>query len=215
MSRVARTVTLCLAFVALVVGLFFHSKTRVPVLSDDQLRDLGVFVMPRPRQLSPFALETDDGKPFDASSLEGHWSFLFFGFTHCPDICPTAMAAMGAAERQMQAGGVSDEDQPFAGILVTVDPERDDAATLARYVEGFSPRFIGVRGDREALAAFASEVNVAFAQVPDPSGQSPYQVDHTGNIVIINPRGHYHGFMRMPHKPENIVAAYRTLAATF
>ena len=215
MSNVGRTVTLCLAFVALVIGLFFHSKTRVPVLSDDELRDLGVFVLPRPRELSPFALETHDGNSFDVSALEGRWSFLFFGFTHCPDICPTAVAAMGTAERQIQEAGANDDDQPFFGILVTVDPERDDAATLARYVQGFSPRFAGVRGEREALAAFAGEVNVAFAQVPDPSGQNPYQVDHTGNIVIINPRGHYHGFMRMPHKPENIVAAYRTLVATF
>jgi protein SCO1 len=213
MSPVARTVGLCLVFVGIVLGMLYYSITRVPVLSEDQLRELNVFILPRPREIAPFELTTHKGEAFTVESLQGQWSFIFFGFTNCPDICPTSMSVMGIAERELTAGGVR-EDAPFQGILVTVDPERDDLATLGRYVEAFSPRFLGVRGNREATAGFATQLNVAFAQVPDPSGEG-YQVDHTANIVIVNPRGHYHGFVRMPHKAEALVAAYRSLAATF
>jgi len=212
MSPIARTVALCLLFVAIVLGMLYHSVTRVPTLDEDQLRELGVFVLPRPRELAPFQLTTHTGAAFTTASFTGKWSFIFFGFTNCPDICPTSMAALGVAERELEARGMI-EDAPFQGILVSVDPERDDAASLGRYVTAFSPRFVGVRGDREATVALTTQLNVAFAQVPD--GQGGYQVDHTANIVIINPRGHYHGFIRMPHEAQTIVTAYRSLAATF
>lgn len=212
MTPIARTVALCLLFVAIVLGMLYHSVTREPTLSEDELRELGVFILPRPRELAPFELTTHTGQPYTVASLQGHWSFIFFGFTNCPDICPTSMAVMGIAERELAAGDAAAETS-FQGVLVTVDPERDDAATLGRYVEAFSPRLLGVRGDREATAGLATQLNVAFAQVPDAAGG--YQVDHTANIVIVNPRGHYHGFIRMPHKAETLVAAYRSLAATF
>jgi len=212
MTPVTRTVSLCVVFVAIVLAMLYHSVTRVPVLTEDQLRQMGVFILPRPREIAPFELTTHAGLPFNVESLEGHWSFIFFGFTNCPDICPTSMSVMGVAEREITADG-TDADAPFQGILVTVDPERDDAETLGRYVEAFSPRFLGVRGDRAATAGLATQLNVAFAQVPDGAGG--YQVDHTANIVIINPRGHYHGFIRMPHKAETLVAAYRSLSASF
>ncbi len=212
MTPIARTVAMSLVFVGIVLGMLYYSVTRVPTLSEGQLRELGVFVMPRPREIAQFELSTHTGAAFTVESLEGQWSFIFFGFTNCPDICPTSMAVLGLAERELAASGVRGA-APFQGILVTVDPERDDAETLGRYVEAFSPRFLGVRGDREATAHLTTQLNVAFAQVPD--GKGGYEVDHTANIVIINPRGHYHGFVRMPHKTETIVAAYRSLAASF
>jgi protein SCO1/2 len=214
MTGVSRTVTLCLVFVALVIGMFFYTKTRVPVLSEAELRERGVILLPRPRDIAPFELQNAAGGVFDKTNLEGRWSFVFFGFTHCPDVCPTALSVMGLAERAILEGGMN-EDAPFQGILVSVDPERDDAATLTRYVAGFSPRFLGVRGEREVLAPFATQLNVAFAQVPDPSDPSAYQVDHTGNIVIINPRGHYHGFIRVPHKADTLEVTYRSLSVSF
>lgn len=212
MSPIARSVALCLVFVTVVLAMFYQSVTRVPTLNEDQLRELGVFILPRPREIAPFELTSQTGQPFTVESLKGHWSFVFFGFTNCPDVCPTALAVLGAVERELEAEGMV-KDAPFQGVLVSVDPERDDAATLGRYVEAFSPRFIGVRGDLEATAALATQLNVAFAKVPDGSGG--YQVDHTANIVIVNPRGHYHGFARLPYKADALVAAYRSLAATF
>lgn len=215
MTPLLRTVTLCLAFVAVVLGLFVYSVTRPPLLDADELRARGVYLLDPPRELTPFELTRQDGGPFTLASLEGRWSFLFFGFTHCPDVCPTTMAVLSQAETTLKERGVAG----FQGVLVTVDPERDDAPTLGRYVRAFSNEFIGVRGERAALAAFAEQVNAAFAKVPlaapGESGGVGYGVDHTANLVVINPRGHYHGFIKYPHQAATIVAAYESLTAHF
>ncbi len=212
MSPVGRTVLLCVVFISLVLGAFVYTTLQTPELSDEELRDRGVFVMPRPRDVASFSLEDHTGAAFDNESLKGKWSFLFFGFTHCPDICPTTMSEMGQAERQMRQADPELADG-FRGVLVSVDPERDTSEQLQSYVSAFSPSFLGVRGDIAATGVFAQQVNVAFAKVPTPDGR--YTMDHSGQIVIINPEGHYHGFIKLPHQAETIRLAYQSLAARF
>ena len=211
MSPVARTVALCVVFITGVVAMFVYSTLRTPQLSDDELRERGVFILPRPRALTEIQLDAHTGAGFTNATLEGSWSFVFFGFTHCPDICPTSMSVLGQVARGLQRDGVDNADQ-FQGILVTVDPERDTLDKLGTYATAFAPDFLGVRGDRARTAEFATQVNVAFAKVPDGDG---YTMDHTGNIVIINPMGHYHGFIKLPHDAETIRLAFQSLAARF
>jgi protein SCO1/2 len=202
------TIALCLVFIAVVLGMFVYSVTRTPALSDQELLERGVYVLPEPREIAPIELSTHTGAPFTLDDLRGRWSFVFFGFTNCPDVCPTSMAVLAQARRRLgqeQPDAVDD----FQGILVTVDPDRDDQETLARYVQAFSPAFVGVRGDKVATAQLTTQVNVVFAKVPADGGG--YQVDHSANIVIVNPRGHYHGFARMPHEADTIVAAFTSL----
>ena len=213
MSSIARTVLLCVVFISFVVAMFVYSTTRTPQLSDEELRAQGVFLLPRPRDIAPFALTAPDGTVFDNASLQGKWSFIFFGFTHCPDICPTSMAVLGQVDRTLEQSQAADVEQPFHGVLISVDPERDTPAKLGAYAEAFSPRFSAATGSREALVELTQQVNVAFAKIPD--GEGGYTVDHTGNIVVINPRGHYHAFIKLPHKAETIRLAYQTLAARF
>jgi protein SCO1 len=208
MTPLRRTVALCLVFAAVVLGMFVYSVTRTPVLSDEELQERGVYVFEEPREIESVELTTHTGKPFTLDDLRGKWSFMFFGFTNCPDVCPTSLAVLAEARRQIEAEE-PDAARDFQGILVTVDPERDDQQTLARYVQAFSPTFIGVRGDRIATAQLTTQVNVVFAKVPADDGG--YQVDHSANMVIVNPRGHYQGFARMPHQADSIVAAFLSL----
>ncbi len=208
MTPIRITVALCLAFVAIVVGMFVYSVTRTPMLTDEELRSRGVFILPTPREIAPFELTSHSGDPFTVQDLQGRWAFIFFGFTNCPDICPTSMSVLAQAQRRLQQEAPEAAGE-FQGILVSVDPERDDQETLARYVQAFSPTFVGARGGRAATAALTTQLNVAFAQVPADDGS--YTVDHTANIVIVNPRGHYHGFAKMPHQADTIVAAFTTL----
>lgn len=219
MTPVRTTVLLCVAFITVVVGLFVNSVTRTPTLSEEELRAVGAFILPRPREIAPFELRTHTGAPFNLDNLQGRWTFAFFGFTNCPDICPTTMAVMAQAYRTL-AGADPDLAASFQGLLVSVDPERDDAETLARYVGAFSADFVGVRGEPAALAGFTDQVNVAFAKVPqrDDAGEvmaDSYQVDHSANIVIINPRGHYHGFLKYPQTADNVLATFQSLHARF
>ena len=210
MSGIAKTVALCLVFIGIVLAAFVNSTLRTPQASEEQLREMGVFLLPRPRDLAPFELTDHNGAPFTNESLQDRWSFIFFGFTHCPDICPISMSEMGKV-----AVALPDEPDgaPFGGVLISVDPERDTPEKLKTYATAFSKDFIGATGSREALVELTTQVNVAFAKIPD--GEGGYTMDHTGNIVIINPRGHYHGFIKLPHKAETIRLAYQTLAASF
>ncbi len=212
MTPLRLTVALSLAFVAVVLGLFVYSVTRTPTLSDQQLRERGVIVLPTPRELAPFELTTHTGGSFTLEDLQGSWSFVFFGFTSCPDVCPTTLSVLAQAQRTLEAESPELVDD-FQVVMVTVDPERDDQEALARYVQAFSPEFVGVRGERRDIAELATQVNVAFAKVPADDGD--YQVDHTANIVIINPRGHYHGFARLPHRADTLVSAFRSLVERF
>jgi protein SCO1/2 len=197
-------------FIAAVLGMFVYSVTSVPQLSDEELRSQGVFLLPRPRDIAEFNLTDHRGEPFSNEQLMDQWTFMFFGFTHCPDVCPTTMSVLGQVDTRLRQEGV-EQAHPFQGVLVSVDPERDTPEQLGPYATAFSPRFVGVTGDRAGLAELAQQLNVAFAKVPN--GNGGYTMDHTGNIVIINPMGHYHGFIKMPHKEETIRLAYQSLAA--
>jgi len=214
MTSIGRTVGLCVAFITLVVGMFVYTTLQTPQLSDEELREKGVFVLPRPRELSPFELTDHTGAAFTNESLVGQWTFLFFGFTTCPDVCPTAMSEMGQAERALiSSANTAADEASFKGVLVTVDPERDTTELLGPYATAFSERFLGVRGELRSTGLFAQDVNVAFGKVPTENGD--YTMDHSGNIVMINPRGHYHGFIKLPHSAETIRLTYESLAARF
>lgn len=211
-----RTIVLGLGCIAVVAVLVYHSGIRTPALSEAALGDQGVFVLPQPREIAPFSLEQHTGEPFTREHLVGRWTFAFFGFTSCPDVCPTTMAVMGRARQELA-------DRPgeaFQGVLVSVDPDRDDGTTLGHYATAFAPDFIGVRGSRAAIAGLAEQVGATFAMVPalDDHGRplpDRYQVSHTANIFIINPRGHYHGFIKYPQQADTIVAAFESLATDF
>ena len=225
MSTIKSTVLLCIVFIGIVLVMFVISVLRVPQLSVEEMRSKGVFLLPTPRDIAAFKLTDHMGKTFDRSSINGRWSFVFFGFVSCPDVCPTSMSVLGTVDRQLQASDPELAEQ-FQGILVSVDPERDSTENLARYATAFSPRFLGVTGPREDLVGLTTQVNVAFAKVPLAEPPPPesasadvaadaYTVDHTGNIVIINPRGHYHGFIKLPHDSETIRLTFQTLASQF
>jgi len=208
-AGIRNTIIGCGLFMALVLGLFINNIVRQPGLSDDQLRqEYGTVVLPQPRAPSPFRLVRDDGTPFTELDLQGSWTLAYFGFTHCPDICPVTLAVLAEARRQLEE---SSAYAPFDVALFTVDPERDTPEVLTEFVDYFHPAFIGVTGEHGVLATLARDVSVGFAKVPSDQDADGYVVDHTGNIVIFNPRGHYHGYIRLPHTPERVLTVYGTL----
>lgn len=200
-GSIRSTVLMCLALISIAVVLFVLKVLRTSSLDETALRELGVILLPTPRELIVYGLTTDSGEGFTTQSLTGAWTLLFFGFTNCPDVCPTTMAELGKAKREL-VQKVPEVARQIRVVLVSVDPERDDAQTLGRYVRAFSPDFVGINGSRESIAKFATQVNVAFGKVPD--GEGGYTVDHSGNIVIVNPHGHYAGFIKLPHQASTI-----------
>lgn len=206
------TVFACLLFVAVVMGMFFYKVTRVPGLNDEQLHDLGAILLPTPRAIAPFVLHDANGHDFANKQLEGHWSLLYFGYTYCPDLCPTTLRDLAAAKARITKEMADHRiAAPVQIVFVSVDPERDTPARLKEYVSFFDPQFIGVSGEHAVLAELATQLNVAFGKVP---GATPgtYAVDHTPNVVLINPHGHYRGFFRPPFTKERVGPALAAIA---
>jgi len=129
-----------------------------------------------------FTLTTPDGRVVTDRSFPGKWLIVYFGYTFCPDACPTALNDISTALEQL--GPVADSVQP---LFITVDPERDTAQVLADYVGSFDPRFIGLRGTPEQTAAAAEQYRVydAVRQL----GQGEYAVDHSSFIYVMHPKG--------------------------
>ncbi len=209
---IRNTVVLCLAFVALVLGALVYTSLRKPLADDATLREQGTFVLPVPRDIAPFQLIDHQGFVFDNAALRGHWSLLYFGFTSCPDVCPVTLSVLAQVEKKLAEANETELLSGLRVYLVTVDPERDSGEMLASYVGAFSQQFTGVTGSLDELASLGQQLNVAFMKVPAADGG--YSVDHTGNIVVVNPQGHYHAFMKQPHDPDRIVLAYRSIASS-
>ena len=130
-----------------------------------------------------FALTGHDGKPRTLADFRGKAVAIFFGFTHCPDVCPTALST--AAEAMRRLGPDAARVQV---LFVTIDPERDTPELLARYVPAFHPSFLGLYGDAEATARVAKEFKVLYRKVP---GQTPdtYTMDHSAGMFVFDPQG--------------------------
>lgn len=146
-----------------------------------------------------FRLTDHSGKPRALADFRGKAVMLFFGYTHCPDACPTTMAKMAQAVDRLGEAG-----KRAQGLFVTLDPKRDTQDVLAQYVPAFHPGFIGLRGSEAEVALMAKDFKVFFTlQAPDQSGF--YTVDHTAAVFAFDPQGRLRLFMRGDSDVEAIV----------
>lgn len=203
------TVIVLLVFIAVVVGGFVYTMMKPQVLSPAALRANNAFVFDRMRDIGEFNLIDDNNQPFTSAQLRGKWSLLFFGYTYCPDICPTSMVLLNQFYAKLTPELASETQIVF----VSVDPARDDAAKLHEYVRYFNPQFRGVTGEFMALQQFATALSIPFAKVP--GGGDNYQIEHSGSIAIINPQGHYVGFLKAPHELDKLLTNYQSIHAQF
>ena len=208
--NIANTVIGCLAFVAVVLGLTLNRILSPSILTNEQLSENGLFVYEVPRRISEFSLIDHHGDDFTREDLQGKWSLIFFGFTQCPDICPTTMASLNQFMQLMEGSGYQEDTQV---VMVSVDPERDTPEKLADYVGFFGEDFIGATGQYIDIFNFASQVNIAFGYIPTENGN--YDVNHSGEIVLMNPNGHFHGFFKIPHDPEKMQLTYTSVRETW
>ena len=133
-----------------------------------------------------YALVDQRGEAVDQTMFQGHPSALFFGFTHCPEVCPTTMAEMSAWFEQL-----GDEGKDLQAYFVTIDPERDTPAILGDYVSWVSDRITGVTGTPEEIAKIAKAWGVYYAKVPLEDGD--YTMDHTASVFLLDDKGQFQG----------------------
>jgi protein SCO1/2 len=176
-----------LAAVAVGAGFALYERASAPLALESGT------ALPEPRPLAEFALTDQNGAPFSRANLEGRWTLLFTGFTHCPDVCPTTLALMADLDRRLAR-----EDLQF--LFVSVDPERDTPAAIAQYVGHFDPSLRGATGAREEIERFTA--GLGLAQVRNPGVGDDYTVDHSTAFVLIDPKARLAGYFSAPHVPD-------------
>ncbi len=207
MSGVQKTVWVILAVIALILGLLLFKMTRAPALDAEQLSQAGIFLFDTPRSIPELRLQNADGGQWTEQQLRGQWDLLFFGYTFCPDVCPTTLAEL----RQLIADLPEAARDNLHVTLVSLDPERDTPERLREYLDYFNPAFSGATGKPEQLEKLAAALSIAYIE-PDTS-QQDYLVDHSGQVVLVDPEGRYAGFLRAPLQRESVTRYLPRLVA--
>lgn len=136
----------------------------------------------------PFKLTDQEGKPFSSDALAGKYRIVYFGYTFCPDACPTDMAVLGKAMRTLDKKDAA-KSAKIQPIFITVDPARDTPAALKQFVGAFYPRLIGLTGSEAQIAAVAKEYAISYRKQPAADGASGYLMDHPRIAVLFDPEG--------------------------
>ncbi|NMP33029.1 SCO family protein [Thalassotalea sp. M1531] len=164
------------AIVSVACGVFIYSAMSKPELPKTAL------YYQAPRVVEPFTLTAHTGEAFTNKDLEGKWSWVFFGYTSCPDVCPTTLQKLNFVYDELKV--VADTQV----LLVSVDPMRDKVEKLSQYIAYFNSEFLALRADHGVLFPFARNLGLMYAIADDPE-QENYLVDHSASIVLINPNG--------------------------
>jgi len=190
-----------LVIIPLSLGILFSQYMNQ---GQDTLEGVSATVLPEARPLPDFVLEDHHGNKFTNESLKGQWSFIFFGFTHCPDVCPTTLASLNQIDEILKK--TPDAVLPKT-IFISVDPARDTKELLADYVPYFNTEFIGVRGSLQQLQALTIPLGIAFGQEGDVENDD-YEVFHSARILLIDPKARLKALFSSPHEVNKIVADY-------
>lgn len=201
--------TLIIVIVA-AVGLFGGSWLSQKIFSTPGIQNevqsgvdgISATTFPTPRPLKAFSLHDQFGKPFGLEQFKGKWSYVFFGYTNCPDVCPTTLHMMNGVYDDLIAKGLTDDQ--FQVVFVSVDPDRDDNAQLGEYMKYFNPHFLGVTGVKEQIDILSKQLSAIYF-VTKPKFDRPYQVNHSAAIALVDPEVRFHAIFTPPHDPQKLV----------
>jgi len=205
------TVYVLIAAIAAALGLLAAQNwfARSPQGSRPALKAARLFEPAR--AIPAFSLRQSDGTPLVPGELKGHWTLVFLGFTHCPDVCPTTLAQLAGAQKQWAA--LPEAVRPRV-LFVSVDPERDTPDAIGEYAHAFHRDTLAATADVPALETFAKSLSMVFAKVPTGAGApaDQYSVDHSASLAVLDPQGRLTGFIQPPFEPKDIAADMTALS---
>ena len=199
--------TLVVLVVALAAGLGLWASQRyfgaAPASRWPQTQVVRLFEPPR--ELPAFSLRQSDGTQLVPGELRGHWTLVFLGFTHCPDVCPTTLAQLSQAQKQWAS--IPEAIRPRV-LFVSVDPERDTPDRIGEYAHAFHKDTLAATANIPALENFTRSLSLVFAKVPAPEGApaDQYSVDHSASMAVLDPQGRMSGLVQQPLDPAAIAA---------
>lgn len=207
------TLFILLAVVMLLLGVaaagwFFSNKHSEPELP----KDLAATFLPKGRLIQGLHLMDHNQAAFTEARFKDHWSFLFFGFTNCPDVCPTTMVVMKSVWQSMSA---KDRQAPTPQLFfISVDPDRDKPEKLKMYATFYHPEFVGVTGSNDQIDVLTRQVSVLYGY-EDDEVNGGYTVNHSAQIVLIDPSGKMRAVFSPPHVPQDILRTFEKIRALY
>jgi len=189
----------------LVSTVVFSLWPHPPSVSPPTQELMGV-LRPVPKSIMPFNLVDQKKEPFSEEDLHGKWTFLFFGYTSCPDVCPMTLSLLARLYPLLEQELVDDSFKPQV-VFVSVDPRRDTPDKLSDYISYFNRGFVAVTGQREEIDNLSGQCGAGY-QIGEESGPGEYTVNHTSAIFLIDPRGRLVASFSQPHRAETILRQF-------
>ena len=162
--------------------------------------DITGFAFPEPAQLANVSLTSHQNQPVTEDSFKGRWTFIYVGYTFCPDACPATMTVLNQLHGRLKEKGI---DDTVNMMLVSVDPERDTIEKLKEYVAFFNPSFSAATGTPAAIQDFTSQVSAIYV-IPEDRSDPNYLVDHSSSVMLIDPDAAVHAVFTPPQTAENL-----------
>jgi len=210
---VIAVIVLCAAVLA-GIGLSGILKSGFGPNRADIFTDPLTTVLEQPVPVSSFSLVDHNNMEFTQENFNRKWTLLFFGYTHCPDVCPTTMNTLGAVHEELKKSGDLNNTEV---VFVSVDPRRDTVEQLANYVPYFNSDFTGVTGNDKDVEALAHQLGIAYAVSgpQDSASKDDYLIDHSASILLIDPLGRQIARFLSSQTPKTILSDLRKLRHKF
>lgn len=193
--------TIAFAVLSLLFGLWFRQNQVAGFESPLNMENGTVF--PVPHDIAPFHLVSADKKPFTNTDLNGHWSVLFFGFTQCPQLCPTTLAVLNETYQLLEKKKNITLPQV---VFISVDPDRDTPPVIQKYISSFNKNFKGATGTQQEIKTLTAKLNILYMKIPKQNADDPmaYQIDHSGTLLLVNPEGKLLALFSSPHTADTL-----------
>ena len=208
---IKNNILLIVIFMITVVGLFINKLTTPRILSANELLANGLYLFENPKEISDFSFYSADKTEFTKSDLIGKWTLMYFGFTRCPDECPTTMYQMSKLIKVLREKEFPLEDKQW--VLVSIDPERDTPEVIDKYAKGFDENFIGIVNIRPMLLSLATQLSVNNVMPSSESIDHSHLDNHVNNIILLNPAGEFAGIFRPPFDVSRLSLTYQSITS--
>lgn len=196
------------AVIALSAGVWFgfdyNSGSQKPTA------EIQGVILPSAKIIEEFNLIDNKNRLFNLQSIKNKWSILFFGYTHCPDVCPTTLNTLVQVNKLMLQKNIT----PPQFVMISIDPERDTAEILDQYVAYFNEDFIAVGGELNEVQKLAANLGIYFKKATGASGDinaDDYTMDHQTSFIVVNPEGKVAAYLMQPHDPKTVVKDFQTV----
>ncbi len=194
------------AALSITAGVFINQSLNTASRDTQAPPNLDATVLPQARPISGFKLTDHNNKEFTIENMKGKWNFLFFGFTNCPDICPTTLKIMQGVWKKLPA------DKTKPGMLFfSVDPDRDPPELLKNYVTYYHPEFIGITGDLDQIDIITNQLGILYGYDDKEENSEDYTVNHSAQVLLTDPQGRMRAVFSPPYDAESISNALNVI----